>query len=167
MMPKPSASKTQQVRYSFNNDFLLTEAVPMTPSSAVSASDAALATSAADLCSRPSGSDNTSQVLTKFTLFPKLPTEIRFMIWHSTFPRGRSVNFGNELVFKTFSADTRMLTVESEEPLSLPTSLLINQGSRQKILKNYTVLFRGDSDQQSSTKSIERPFCYDPKLDTA
>ncbi|KAN0089543.1 hypothetical protein V8E51_019803 [Hyaloscypha variabilis] len=150
--------------------------------------------------------------LNTFTCFPLLPIEIRFKIWHFTFPRAREVNFGNELLFRTVWRYIPREIFQFEDELPLPIALCVNRGSRRETLKHYTVLFRGDSplprpqvvipyfepppgiprfneedlkdgedtdempevgnkgagtDHELPVRQIERPFCHNPRLDTA
>ncbi|PMD32932.1 hypothetical protein L207DRAFT_639705 [Hyaloscypha variabilis F] len=150
--------------------------------------------------------------LDTFTCLPNLPIEIRFKIWHSTFLRGREVNFGNEFLFRTVWKYIPREIFQFEEESDLPIALRVNRESRQETLKHYTVLFRGDSPlprpqvvipyfepppgilrfteedmedgedtgvvpkggneeadagREEPVRQIERPFCYNPKLDSA
>ena len=106
--------------------------------------------------------------LVTFTFFPRLPIEVRLAIWRCSFPRGREVNFGNELMFKTKWTAAISCIFQYEEPSPLPIALRVNRESRHETLKHYTILFRGDSQTVAGqTKPVERPFCYNSKLDTA
>jgi hypothetical protein len=112
--------------------------------------------------------DKIDNALDTFTLFPKLPIEIRFKIWKYSFPRGREVNFADELIFKAMSAEARGAFVQFEDSNPPPATLWINKESRQETLKHYYAVFRGDrSSIAGEKKRIEKPFCYNPKLDTA
>ncbi|KAN0095158.1 hypothetical protein V8E51_015869 [Hyaloscypha variabilis] len=90
------------------------------------------------------------------------------MIWRWSFPRGREVNFGNESLLKEYLPQFSKHILQFEDASPLPLALHINQESRQEALKYYTILFRGDSEIVAGQKTlIERPFCYNPKLDIA
>jgi hypothetical protein len=121
--------------------------------------------------SRVEQSQETTQLtaaLGTFTFFPKLPIEVRLMIWPCSFPRGREVNFGNQLMFNANWTAVMSCIFQFEEPSPLSIALRVNRESRQETLKHYTILFRGDSQiAAGQTKPVQRPFCYNPKLDTA
>lgn len=80
----------------------------------------------------------------QFTPFPKMPIEIRLNIWRWTFPRGREVNFGNELVFKAMTAKLRANSVTFDHGEPLPVALRVNKESRAETSKHYSIVFRGD-----------------------
>jgi hypothetical protein len=121
--------------------------------------------------SRIEQSQETTQLTTAlgtFTFFPKLSIDVRLMIWQCSFPRGREVNFGNEFMFKTKWTAVMSCVFQFEEPSPLPIALRVNRESRYETLKYYTILFRGDSQTVAGQiKPVERPFCYNPKLETA
>jgi hypothetical protein len=125
---------------------------------------------------KPPGRD-----LLEFTLFPNLPIEIRLKIWRTAFPRGKMVHLGDEYMLRnmgggrlTFGTSQQPpppfypLRVEIETPL--PVTLRINSESRHETLKHYIIVHRTNLElPQSEPARIRkvRPFCYNPKLDTA
>jgi len=122
--------------------------------------------------------------LLEFTLFPKLPIEIRLKIWRNIFPRGKMVHLGDEYILRsigcsrlTFGTSQQPPTpfypvrVEIETPL--PVTLRINSESRNETLRHYIhyiIVYRTDLELPLSAPARvrkARPFCYNPKLDTA
>jgi hypothetical protein len=100
--------------------------------------------------------------LDTFTPLPKLPIESRLRVWHLSYPLGSGVNFGNEF-FKSILPQGRGNTVQFEDPTPLPITLSANRESPHETLKQYTVLFRGDSQiLAGESEPVERPFCYKP-----
>jgi hypothetical protein len=62
-----------------------------------------------------------------FTLFPKLSTEIRLMIWHATFPRNRVVNLYD---CGRVPSPTGQYPSGIEPLLSAPIMLYVNHENR-------------------------------------
>jgi hypothetical protein len=87
----------------------------------------------------------------KFTLFPKLPLELRLKVWRESFPAGRHVS----------------LATNSGPPPRLPTSLRVNRESRAETLRFYVVLFKSDLHKDKKiTQKNEIPFCLNPARDS-
>lgn len=92
-----------------------------------------------------------ASVRAKFTLFPKLPLELRLKVWRESFPAGRHVS----------------LATNSGPPPRLPTSLRVNRESRAETLRFYVVLFRSDlRKDKKMTQKNEIPFCFNPARDS-
>jgi hypothetical protein len=102
---------------------------------------------------------------TTFTCFPKLPIELRLMIWRAAFPRGRMVEID-------FQEDH---CVYSGPPL--PSTLMINQESRKETLRHYLLYYQDDellkkvpteASRLRSTRNVHkgpRPILYSPVRD--
>lgn len=111
------------------------------------------------LSNRPSKFTMTSQAssvgCTTFTLFPRLPMEIRELIWHMTLPGPRLV----EIQYKHSSSSEGNTLLSGAFPRRPPpVSLRVCQESRNKALRVYTLCI--------PTK-IGVPKCYfSPPLDT-
>ena len=103
-----------------------------------------------------------SEPLATFTLFPKLPIELRLKIWRASFPRGREVNFA--AVRPNASREDEVTSMEDDSPL--PATLSVNRESRHETLKHYLVVLRDEYNGDSSAKK-QKPFVYNPKLDIA
>jgi hypothetical protein len=99
-----------------------------------------------------------------FTLFPKLPIELRLKIWQLSFPSCHEVNFA---AIRTLSLWRGKEVTEMEDNLPLPISLSINQESRRETLKHYSVVLRSGYTGTARHREIEKPFYYNPKLDVA
>jgi hypothetical protein len=126
-------------------------------------------------------SEQSGRDLLEFTPFPNLPIEIRLKIWRTTFPRGKMVHLGDEYILRsigcsrlTFGTSQQPptpfypLRVEIETPL--PVTLRINSESRHETLRHYITVHRTDLELSPSAPARirkARPFCYNPKLDTA
>ncbi|KAK0104386.1 hypothetical protein ONS95_004680 [Cadophora gregata] len=108
------------------------------------------------------------QINDRFTCFSSLPTEIRLSIWRFAFPRGRLMNI-DELVMAWFivmDADRRR-TCGIEKSRVLPSTLYVNQESRQETFKHYIIVSRPVGRLAGvKIKVQERPLCFNPKLDT-
>ncbi|KAH7348330.1 hypothetical protein BKA65DRAFT_476749 [Rhexocercosporidium sp. MPI-PUGE-AT-0058] len=107
-----------------------------------------------------------SNKLNTFTCFPNLPKKIRLVIWCLTFPRGRRVNLDYWVGYSfrsTCSKLDRKRTFWIETHCAHPTTLYINQESRQETLRRYYVLLRPDSPYEPY--SAVRPICYNPAID--
>ena len=90
-------------------------------------------------------------VRNKFTLFPKLPLELRRKVWRESFPAGRHVS----------------LDTNSGSSPRLPTSLRVNRESRAETLRFYIVLFKSDLHKDKKiTQQNEIPFCFNPARDS-
>ncbi|KAE9367323.1 hypothetical protein N431DRAFT_470762 [Stipitochalara longipes BDJ] len=108
------------------------------------------------------------QMLDTFTLFLKLPSELRFMVWHECFPRGREVNFGEEIVLKSIPQSSREGIVSFDDLDPLPITLQINMESRRETERHYCIILRQSNREEPNDElRSERPFCYNPKLYTA
>lgn len=107
-------------------------AVPPSKIALAPEAEAVTSSSLQGLPDRPQGSyDN-------FTLFPKLPLEIRCMIWRYTFPGPRLVSLV-EIIPKgwTLAAAHALNTAYD---IKLPIALQINMESRQETLRSYYVV---------------------------
>jgi hypothetical protein len=129
-----------------------------------------------DVDSAQSGQD-----LLEFTLFPNLPIEIRLKIWRTTFPRDKMVHLGDECILRSMGCGRLTigtsqqpptpfypLRVEIETPL--PVTLRIDSESRHETLRHYIIVHRtglGLPPSAPARMRKARPFCYNPKLDTA
>ncbi|KAH7360732.1 hypothetical protein BKA65DRAFT_533979 [Rhexocercosporidium sp. MPI-PUGE-AT-0058] len=87
-----------------------------------------------------------------FTLFPKLPIELRFKIWKDAQPRGRVIS----LIFKQNAPD------DSFALSSQPILLSVNQESRSETLKIFKLITA--SGEQDAPVS-RRPIYIDPLTD--
>ncbi|KAH7378065.1 hypothetical protein BKA64DRAFT_714564 [Cadophora sp. MPI-SDFR-AT-0126] len=99
----------------------------------------------------------------KLTLFPKLPLELRLMVWKLALPRGRLIALRDEL-YKLFAGNN-----EGRPPL--PISLHVNQESRRETLTYYelfhreeflSTLVKGSGDRR---RPQIRPVCFSPTRD--
>ena len=68
--------------------------------------------------------------LAKFTLFPKLPFELRHIIWRYNLPRRRGV----EVLYDD-------MTGECASPCSIPMALHVNSDARGAALESYELVF--------------------------
>ncbi|KAG4437338.1 hypothetical protein IFR05_007190 [Cadophora sp. M221] len=105
--------------------------------------------------------------LEEFIVFPKLPLEVRLMIWRFAFPPGRHAildlnTFAHLHVARYGEApdERRRFGIESHCPL--PKTLYINSESRCETLRHYCVLYRP---KEAFAGKQLRPFCYNPALD--
>jgi len=73
-----------------------------------------------------------------FTLFPKLPIEVRLKIWRLAFPTNRKL----ELHFVTINQFDILLAAVSSNPVTL----YVNQESREETLRFYEEAFHGNGD---------------------
>lgn len=89
--------------------------------------------------------------LRSFTLFPKLPIELRLKIWRSTFPRNRSIDLHKWAMARTYKF------LEEGEGLPAPVTLYVNSESRQETLKHYFIL--------REKIGCSRPDFFNPTLD--
>jgi hypothetical protein len=109
----------------------------------------------------------TEQEVDSFTLFPKLPIELRLKIWRYTFPRGRYINLDDHDEFALYSSyqPTDHATDELKKEPLLPVTLSVNKESREETLKHYIIAFL----ELLCTGGIfrQRTFCYNMSLDTA
>ena len=126
-------------------------------------------------------SAQSGQDLLHFTLFSNLPIEIRLKIWRTTFPRGKMVHLGDECILRSMGCGRLTigtsqqpptpfypLRVEIETPL--PVTLRIDSESRHETLRHYIIVHRtglGLPPSAPARMRKARPFCYNPKLDTA
>jgi hypothetical protein len=102
---------------------------------------------------------------TTFTCFPKLPLELRLMIWRAVFPRGRMVEI-----------EAQLNSFDYDGP-PVPSTLMINQESRKETLRHYLLYYQDDELLQKvpteasslrSTRNVHngpRPICYSPGRD--
>lgn len=94
-----------------------------------------------------------------FTLFPKLPIEIRLMIWRSTFPRNGSFDL-HDLASRPFPQERHP---SGFEPLfSAPPTLYANRESRQETLKHYFIFH---DEASGSSDNLREPVYFNTKLD--
>ncbi|RDL33804.1 uncharacterized protein BP5553_08172 [Venustampulla echinocandica] len=115
-----------------------------------------------------------------FTVFPKLPSELRLKIWRSAFPLSRTVGLEvpDYLIMGICrlerSATNRSRALQSIERQRLaklppmPMTLRINRESREETLRHYCVLFPGDIQECSHSpleKFVEKPICLNARRD--
>lgn len=87
-----------------------------------------------------------------FTLFPKLPTEVRLMIWKMTLPGPRAFELRSNYYFDMRAGDGYATSTDPQ-----PVNLMVCRESRNEALKIYTVIFPA---------AIATAKCYfDPALD--
>ena len=81
------------------------------------------------------------KALDTFTLFPRLPIELRFNIWRLSFPRGRQVNFA---AVGTNISPRHSTVIRKEDLFSspLPIILFVNKESRKETMKHYLFVSR-------------------------
>ena len=87
-----------------------------------------------------------------FSLFHKLPIELRLKIWRYTFPRGRYVDlddYNGFPIYSSFQTNGHL----GKEPW-LPIALSVNKESRQETLRHYIIVFLEDP--------VPRRICYNP-----
>ena len=118
------------------------------------------------------------KTLKKFTLFPKLPLELRRKVYRWSFPQGRLVSARKELLAPNQHPieDERALRIRTaltggDSRAHPPITLFVNKESREETLRHYCVLFRtddpdDDSGRYESLHHPRRPFCFNPDLDT-
>lgn len=118
------------------------------------------------------------KTLDKFTLFPKLPLELRRSVYRWSFPRGRLVSVAKELFAphhrrddnEKFSFQNSIALHHAEAGIPLPTTLFVNIESREQTLRHYFILFRTDQPNDEYgfrlNRHPERPFCFNPDLET-
>jgi hypothetical protein len=100
-----------------------------------------------------------------FTLFPRLPIELRLRIWRLGFAHGRQVSF---TAFAPGLTPKDSEVIQKKDLLSspLPITLFVNNESRKETMKHYLVVSRRGHTGKLR-KEDEQPFCYNPKLDVA
>jgi len=108
----------------------------------------------------------------RFTLFPKLPLELRRMIWTLALPDGRKVLFGR-LKWKVSTEETYQST-DARHP-QFPVLLRVNSESRRLTLENYILPchdgpFRAFRQRKSTEVSPGKTIsasttCFDPARD--
>lgn len=103
--------------------------------------------------------------LDTFTCFGRLHIELRLMIWRLTFPRGRHVNFNVNMDDALGPDYYRTDGIETHCPL--PIALYVNSESRCEALNNYCIIKTFKDSPNPPYRRRYRPFCYNPKLDTA
>lgn len=92
----------------------------------------------------------------KFTLFPKLPAEIRLMIWKAALPGPRLVDVNFQFEDSEFAFGSNLASCASPTPP--PTLLSVCHESRTEALKHYSLCFAVGSEEVGV-------FC-DLKIDT-
>jgi hypothetical protein len=104
---------------------------------------------------------NLGRKLETFTCFPKLPPELRWMIWRLTFPGRRMIDFALSV-----PRTAKLVGRRATDP-KLPIALYVNQESRSISLKTYYIIFQSQPifALKKETKPGIRPFCFDPKVD--
>jgi hypothetical protein len=95
--------------------------------------------------------------LDTFTLFPRLPLELRLKIWRRAFPKPRLVHIGPSCsVCYCWSHDYLKAKVQH---IPLLVTLRINSESRTETLKFYTVIWRDEKD------NLRQPLYFDHTRD--
>jgi 2EXR family len=100
------------------------------------------------------GPPHSSKALDSFTLFPKLPIELKLKIWQRGFPTGREVNFAAR---GTNNSPRAKEVTQIEDNSPLPVTLYINRESRQENLKHYSVVLRSGYIGASARVKKESP----------
>jgi len=95
-----------------------------------------------------------------FTCFPKLPLEMRRMIWKASLPSRQCINL-DTFLFSAREQEDRSPFFATERNPTPPTALHISQESRAVALEHYTVMFNPWMTEQQ----IHMPLCIDPKVD--
>lgn len=98
--------------------------------------------------------------LDTFTLFPKLPIEIRPRIWRDAFPPPRYINLDYEI--KYFSTRYRR-GISNRKQVKIPPTFHINRESRAETLKHYFTIHGGPSNLP--LPPTHRIICLDPNRD--
>jgi hypothetical protein len=96
--------------------------------------------------------------LDSFTLFQKLPLELRLKIWRSTFPKPRFVSLGRSCIGP--SCKVCHHEVQRDQHTPLPVTLGINSESRIETLKCYTVVLRQGEREERGQKDKRRRLIY-------
>jgi hypothetical protein len=99
-----------------------------------------------------------------FTLFPRLPIELRLKIWRLGFPRGRQVSFA-AFAPGISPKDSEVIRKKDLLGSPLPITLFVNNESRTETMKHYLMVSRRYTDRLRTVN--EEPFCYNPNLDLA
>jgi len=97
--------------------------------------------------------------LQTFTLFPKLPVELRLRIWAFALP--------GPTVVKILTEYFGIINIDYSQPILLE----VNHESREVVLKSYTPLFRSLPKKELSGKAglqpiPEYPIYFNPSIDT-
>ncbi|KAH6715069.1 hypothetical protein BKA61DRAFT_574540 [Leptodontidium sp. MPI-SDFR-AT-0119] len=95
---------------------------------------------------------NLGHPLMTFTCFPKLPLELRLIVWMYVLPGRRVVDLTTRIVRR---GPRRSLP-------GLPIGLFINQESRRQALKFYTIFTQ---EHHSLRNWNSKPFALDPDVD--
>jgi hypothetical protein len=104
---------------------------------------------------------NLGPKLETFTIFPKLPIELRRMIWRLTFPSRRMIDL--TLALQHLG---RFCTRRRPADPKLPVALHVNQESRSIALKTYYILFQQQPRWVNKRQPTGmRPICFDPRVD--
>ncbi|KAF8863000.1 hypothetical protein BDZ45DRAFT_798628 [Acephala macrosclerotiorum] len=99
-----------------------------------------------------------------FTLFPRLPIELRLRIWRLALPGARCVSLYTENDIPTAGLKHYYTAILNQR---LPITLQVNVESRTETLRHYQILYQSDAPGfNSSTKKYDRPLCINPKADT-
>lgn len=100
--------------------------------------------------------------LDTFTLFPKLPLELRLKVWRFCFPKSREILIGiNGSERYGNYADDKVH--ELQRDISLPITLHICAESREETLRKYCLVWWKDIGRE--VKDWRRPICFDPERD--
>jgi 2EXR family len=138
---------------------LLLQGTPLTLEVVTNITSSTIATSETDsLPNSPnSNSPVASPIATRdytFHLFPKLPLEIRRMIWKDSLPHGRRVCLSTPLHLHDKITQQKY-----------PTALHVNRESRQMALDHYLILSHYAESRFLWTSFAVLPLCFDPALD--
>jgi hypothetical protein len=108
--------------------------------------------------------------LSVFTLFQKLPLEVRLKVWRSAFPRSRKrfldyIPDGSEYD-GDYSPETEKAFLQHKfDPL--PSTLLINRESRAETLRFYCLASYVCGGNGFSPRFTNKPLCFAPTRDVA
>ncbi len=93
----------------------------------------------------------------KFTVFRKLPTELRLKIWRSAFPR--TGHFGIDHRPSTDSGESRDVW-DAENRAAPPVTLSVNQESRAETLKHYMAIQRSSTGDRAIYVDSANDMCW-------
>ena len=108
--------------------------------------------------------------LSEFTLFQKLPLEVRLKVWRSAFPRSRKCFLDYIPDHSEYTGEYNLETDKAflqQEFDPLPSTLFINRESRAETLRFYCLAGYVCGGHEFSPRFTNKPLCFAPTRDVA